>query len=62
MPVMDGITAAKLIKEKNKEIIIIAVTAYSEVEEKHLDSNPFDFYVRKPVSMKNLLLKIKDID
>ena len=56
MPVMNGYTATRLIKEDNK-IPIIALTASIMQEDlKKLEGSQFDGYLRKPVS-KNELIK-----
>ncbi len=52
MPQMDGIKAAKLIKQKNPMIPIIAITAYSSKEERDLALNVgCDDILTKPVSV-----------
>jgi len=55
MPVMDGYTATKLIREFNQEIPIIALTASIMQEELNkLESQKFNGYIRKPVSVEEL--------
>jgi len=56
MPVMDGITATKEIRKFNKEIIIIAETAYAAVPDRidALQSGCTD-YISKPINDKELL-------
>lgn len=64
MPVMDGITAMKIIKsnERTKDIPIIAVTSFAMVGDKErLLSLGFDDYISKPVDINALLEKIKRI-
>jgi len=59
MPVMDGYTAAKLIKEVNKDIIIIAQSAYlTENEQFRKQSNLFDDFLNKPIKMQELQEKL----
>jgi len=55
MPVMDGMEACKLIKEKNLNIPIVALTAnaLSGDREKYL-SIGFDDYLSKPIDIKEL--------
>ena len=58
MPVMDGYTAVKLIREKNTEIPIIAQTAYAmENEQKECYKAGCDHYLTKPFDQE-LLLKV----
>ena len=58
MPVMDGIEAAKNIKQINKTIPIIAVTAYAQAGDKtRIMKNDIDDYISKPIN-KNELLQI----
>jgi hypothetical protein len=56
MPVMDGYTAVKLIREKNFEIPIIAQTAYADDRDKALECGCSGF-ISKPFD-KNGLFKI----
>jgi len=58
MPIMDGHTAAKLIKEFRPELPIIAQTAYALEVEKEKFSLTFDGYVTKPVKARELKEKI----
>jgi CheY-like chemotaxis protein len=53
MPVMDGYTAVKLIREKNPAIPIIAQTAYSDDREKAIESGCSGF-ISKPFDKKSL--------
>jgi len=65
MPIMDGHTAAKLIKEFRPDLHIIAQTAYALDSEKEEFMAVFDDYLIKPISkedIKLLLLKYADID
>ena len=56
LPVMDGQQAADEIRKINKNIIIIAQTAYamSDDRQKYLSSG-FDDYISKPINPKGLL-------
>ena len=54
MPVMDGYTAVKLIREKNSTIPIIAQTAYSDDQQKALALGCSGF-ISKPFDKKGLL-------
>ena len=56
MPVMDGYTAVKLIREKNLTIPIIAQTAYVDDKEKAFECGCNGF-ISKPFD-KNGLLKV----
>lgn len=56
MPVMDGTTAAKHIREFRPDILIIAQTAYFPEDEKL--SNVFDDFLTKPISRKDLISHI----
>lgn len=59
LPVMDGYTAAKKIKELRKEIVIIAQTAYGlfSDQKKILDSG-FDDFIIKPIYSQVLIDKL----
>jgi len=59
MPVIDGYSAAKLIKESNPEIPIIAQTAYALVHERSKYEGVFDDYITKPINQDILLELIK---
>jgi CheY-like chemotaxis protein len=60
LPVMDGYTAARKIREFRKEIIIIAQTAYGLMDDKEkiMDSG-FDDYLIKPIISLVLIEKLK---
>lgn len=60
LPVMDGYTAARKIREFRKEIIIIAQTAYGLMDDKDkiMDSG-FDDYLIKPIISQVLIEKLK---
>ncbi|HLN21799.1 MAG TPA: ATP-binding protein [Bacteroidales bacterium] len=53
MPVMDGTTAARHIREFRPEILIIAQTAYFPEDQKM--NNVFDDFISKPISRKDLI-------
>jgi CheY-like chemotaxis protein len=55
MPLMDGSTAAKLIKESNPNLIIIAQTAFSDMDDTIIAKKyNCDEILYKPISLKNL--------
>ncbi len=60
MPIMDGYEATKLIREKNKEVIIIAQTAYGLIgeKEKAVEFGCND-YIPKPINYALLMLLIQ---
>jgi PAS domain S-box-containing protein len=58
MPVMDGYTAAKLIKEFRPNLPIIALTAYALELEVKKYSNAFTDYITKPITQATLLKAI----
>lgn len=60
MPVMDGHTAAKMIKEFRPDIPIIAQTAYAMESEKHQFADVFDDYIIKPIDKKRILKLLKE--
>ncbi|MBQ3658238.1 MAG: response regulator [Bacteroidales bacterium] len=56
MPVMDGYTATKKIREFNKEVIIIAQTAYALTGEKEKTiAAGCNYYITKPIEVKILM-------
>ena len=57
MPVMDGIEATRQIKQLSENIPIIALTAYTESEEK-TKSWDFDDYLEKPIKRAKLFKSI----
>ena len=59
MPIMDGHTSAKQIKDFRPDLIIIAQSAYSmeQYNEKYSD-NPFDDYITKPINGDELKRKL----
>lgn len=59
MPVMNGIDAARLIKETYRNIPIIAVTAYALPDDKNLiHQEKFDEYISKPFKQEELIAVI----
>ncbi len=62
MPVMDGYDATREIKKMNKDLPVIAQTAYALTgdSQKALDAG-CDDYVTKPINKKELLDKIERI-
>jgi PAS domain S-box-containing protein len=55
MPVMDGIEATKMIREKDKNIPIIAITAYAlKGDRERFLSKGMDGYVSKPIKVEEL--------
>jgi two-component system sensor histidine kinase EvgS len=54
MPVMDGYTAVKLIREKNADIPIIAQTAYADDRNIAIECDCSGF-ISKPFNKKGLL-------
>lgn len=59
MPVMDGLTMLENIREKDREIPIIIVTAYPSVDSavESLDKGA-DYYLVKPINLHDLKAKI----
>jgi signal transduction histidine kinase/CheY-like chemotaxis protein len=56
MPLMDGIEANKLIKKLNKDIPVIALTAYAQVGDRtRIMQQGFDEYMPKPINVNKLL-------
>lgn len=58
MPVMDGFTAAKLIKAHNPHVPIIAQSAYALEDEVEKYKDAFDDYLTKPIDEGRLKLLI----
>lgn len=54
MPVMDGVTATKLIREFHPGLVIIAQTAYALEIEKEKYGEIFDAYLTKPINASEL--------
>ena len=60
LPVMDGYSAAKKIREFRESIIIIAQTAYGLMDEKDkIMKSGFDDYLIKPIISNVLIEKLK---
>jgi len=58
MPVMDGFTAAKLIREFRPNLTIIAQTAFALETEKQKYGHHFNDYITKPINFEELMQKI----
>ncbi|MHA1305025.1 MAG: response regulator [Candidatus Heimdallarchaeaceae archaeon] len=54
MPIMDGIEATKIIKEKNKEIIIFGISAFGGNYEQELRKLGIANFIRKPIRISKL--------
>jgi CheY-like chemotaxis protein len=61
LPVMDGYTSTRKIRELRKNILIIAQTAYGLLDErdKIIDAG-FNDYIIKPIFSQNLIHKLVD--
>jgi signal transduction histidine kinase/ligand-binding sensor domain-containing protein/CheY-like chemotaxis protein len=56
MPVMDGFEATKVIKSKNKDQIVVALTAYARPEDRiHFMQAGFDDYLAKPIKPNDFI-------
>jgi CheY-like chemotaxis protein len=56
MPVMDGFEATKIIKERNPDQVVIALTAYARPEDRaHFMSAGFEDYLSKPIRPNDFL-------
>lgn len=61
MPEMDGYEATRLIREKNSDIVIIALSAFAmDTERKKAMELGFNSYVSKPISKTDLIKAIKN--
>jgi hypothetical protein len=60
MPVMEGHTAAKILKEIRPQLPVIAFTAYALESEIERFSEIFDDYITKPVTQSHFVQKIKE--
>lgn len=59
LPVLDGYSALSKIREANKDIIVIAQTAYGLLGDKEkIINSGFDDYVIKPILSQNLIEKL----
>jgi CheY-like chemotaxis protein len=62
MPVMDGATATKIIKDMKRTLPIIAQTAYALIEERiEYEKVGFDNYLVKPINENELLEAIRKV-
>lgn len=62
MPVMDGYTATKLIKEFRPDLPVIAQTAFSlDDEDFYAENNGFYKFLLKPINKKELFDTINEI-
>ncbi len=59
MPIIDGHTVAKIIKELKPEMPIIAQSAYALEHERAKYEGIFDDYLTKPIKEELLIEKIK---
>jgi CheY-like chemotaxis protein len=59
MPVMDGYTAVKLIREKNAIVPIIAQTAYIDDKEKAIECG-CSCFISKPFDKKSLFKVLRE--
>ena len=60
MPKMDGIEFSKTIRENDKDIPILIITAKDEYEDKHSSfAAGVDDYMVKPIDIKELVLRVK---
>lgn len=60
MPGMDGLEAASRIKRKNKNVVLIAQTAYSQDQDREIAIKAgFDEFISKPIDRYELLKLIK---
>jgi CheY-like chemotaxis protein len=59
LPVIDGYTCTRMIREAGRKVIIIAQTAYGLTGDKEkMAASGFDDYLIKPISQKYLLEKL----
>ncbi len=62
MPVMDGIEATRLIKAINRNVPVIAITAYAMTgDEARIIDAGCDYYLTKPINKKLLFEKISQL-
>lgn len=61
MPVMDGITAMKILRSEGFDKLIIAVTAASRQEAQTILDSGADHYVSKPVIAKELVEMVRQV-
>jgi CheY-like chemotaxis protein len=59
LPLIDGYTCTKMIRESGRKVIIIAQTAYGLTGDKEkMMASGFDDYLIKPISQNHLIEKI----
>jgi CheY-like chemotaxis protein len=59
LPVLDGYTCTKMLRDAGKELIIIAQTAYGlNWDRKRLITSGFNDYLLKPISQSQLMEKL----
>jgi CheY-like chemotaxis protein len=59
LPVLDGYTCTKMLRESGRKLIIIAQTAYGLTGDKEkMASSGFDDYLIKPISQTQLMEKL----
>jgi CheY-like chemotaxis protein len=62
MPEMDGIEAFHEIRKMNKDIPVIAVTAFaSESERREIMAHGFTDYISKPINIKEFKSAIRNV-
>lgn len=62
LPVMDGYSTTRKIREFRSDVIIIAQTAYGLMDEKEkIMESGFDDYLIKPIISQNLVDKLRSI-
>lgn len=63
MPLMDGIEATRIIRQNNKKVKIIAVTAYATRKDENKFLNlGMDYYIPKPVDFEDLIRVFSKIE
>ncbi len=58
MPVMDGLTACKKIKNESPEQLVVALTANAIKSERELYNKHFDGYLSKPLEKEQLIIEL----
>ena len=59
MPVVDGIKAAKRIRQKDRKVKIIYVTGYPDYMQRSFSVHPFSFLI-KPVEKEAVIRQLKE--